>query len=112
MTETIERMILAFIVISAISILCLVLMFIIKNKKANRILFYMMAVWGMALAGISAFIIPARDIVMQLLAWGFGALGAAAMMFQLCSRHANKELISKLLVVFSVMLGVLGVFLL
>ncbi len=113
MTEkTIEGIILAFIILSAVSVLGLVLMFVIKNKKVNRILFYVMSIWGMILAGISAFMIPTKDIIMQLLAWGFGALGASAMMVQICSRQKNRELISKLLVVFSVMLGILGVFLL
>ncbi len=112
MLGTIGNIILAFIIMSAVSILGLILMFVIKSKQASRTLFYMMAVWGMALAGVSAFMLPTRDIGMQLLAWGFGAMSAVAMLVELCGKQANKETISRLLVVFSVMLGILGMFML
>lgn len=108
--EIVERIILAFVIMSAVSILGLVLMFIIKDKKVNAVLFYMMSIWGMVLAGISAYLLPIEDLTMQLLVWIFGMLGMIAMLIKLCGKQEKGELISRLLVVFSVVLGILGIF--
>ena len=63
-----------FMVMSIISVMGLVLLFLLKGEKGQKAVFYFMAVWGMVIAWMTANSYPTNYIKEQLIAWAFGAL--------------------------------------
>lgn len=99
-----------FAVMSVISIIGVFLLFLIKNAKAQKVIFYVMAVYGMIIAWMNADSLPENFIGEQLIAWGLGLPGAAAVIIALCSRNEKAFTLAKALVAVSVLGGMLDLF--
>lgn len=110
--NTVEALIIAFIIISVVSIFGSVLMFVVKDPRKQAIIFYVLAIWGMVLAWQHVLGLETQNIGAQLGAWGFGSLSAVAMLVDLCAKSDKKFWISRLMVLSSVLLGILGIFIL
>lgn len=112
MESTVEVFIIAFVIISVVSIFGSVLMFAAKGSKKQAIIFYILAIWGMILAWQHVLGLETNNIGAQLGAWGFGSLSAVAMLVDICARNGNKFWISRFMVLLSILLGILGIFVL
>lgn len=100
-----------FMAMSIISVIGLLLLFLLKGEKAQKAVFYCMAVWGMVIAWMTATGYATNQIQEQMLSWGFGALAVVAILMQLCGKGKNAPLVAKLLVTASVVLGLLALYL-
>lgn len=99
-----------FVGMSVISILGLLLMYLLKGERAKAVVFYIMAVWGMAVSAMSAVSLPGNYTGQQILAWGFGFLSAAGLLVHLSARDKSRRMAAYLLVTVSVIGGVLKMF--
>ena len=99
-----------FMVMSIISVMGLVLLFLIKGEKGQKAVFYFMAVWGMVIAWMTASSYPTNYIKEQMLSWGFGALAVIALLVQICGKSEKSFLTAKILAAASVVLGMAALF--
>lgn len=99
-----------FMVMSIISVMGLVLLFLVKGKKGQKVVFYCMAVWGMVIAWMTASSYPTNFIKEQMLSWGVGALAVVALLVQICGKSEKSFLTAKLLAAASVVLGMVALF--
>ena len=99
-----------FMVMSIISVMGLVLLFLLKGEKGQKAVFYFMAVWGMVIAWMTANSYPTNYIKEQLIAWAFGALAVIALLIQICGKSERSFLRAKVLVAASVVLGMVALF--
>ena len=63
-----------FMVMSIISVVGLLLLFLLKGERAQKIVFYFMALLGMFIAWMTATGYATNQIKEQMISWGFGAL--------------------------------------
>ena len=99
-----------FMVMSIISVVGLLLLFLLKGEKAQRIVFYFMALLGMFIAWMTATGYATNQIKEQMISWGFGALEVVAVLVRLCGKSTNAALAAKLLAAASVVLGMVALF--
>lgn len=99
-----------FMVMSIISMMGLVLLFLLKGEKGQKAVFYFMAVWGMVIAWMTANSYPTNYIKEQLIAWAFGALAVIALLVQIFGKSERSFLTAKVLVAASVVLGMVALF--
>ena len=98
-----------FMVMSIISVVGLLLLFLLKGEKAQRIVFYFMALLGMFIAWMTATGYATNQIKEQMISWGFGALAVVAVLVRLCGKSKNAALAAKLAAA-SVVLGMVALF--
>ena len=99
-----------FMAMSIISVVGLVLLFLLKGEKAQKTVFYFMAVWGMLIAWMTATSYPTNYIRAQVISWGFGALAIVAVLVRLCGKGKNTILTAKALAAASVVLGMAALY--
>ena len=76
-----------FMVMSIISVVGLLLLFLLKGEKAQRIVFYFMALLGMFIAWMTATGYATNQIKEQMISWGFGARAKMQHWRQSCWRR-------------------------
>lgn len=84
-----------FMVMSIISVVGLLLLFLLKGERAQRIVFYFMALLGMFIAWMTATGYATNQIKEQMISWGFGALAVVAVLVRLCGKSKNAALAAK-----------------
>ena len=94
-----------FMVMSIISVIGLVLLFLLRGEKQQKVVFYFMAIWGMVVAWMTANSYPTNFIKAQLISWAFGALAVIALLIQICGKSERAFLTAKVLTAASVVLG-------
>ena len=99
-----------FVGMSVVSILGLLLMYLLKGARAKAAAFYVMAVWGMAVAAFSALSLPGNAAGQMIFAWGFGFLSAVGLLVHAGSRKRSAKMTAYLLVTVSVIGGILKLF--
>lgn len=99
-----------FMVMSIISVVGLLLLFLLKGERAQKIVFYFMALLGMFIAWMTATGYATNQIKEQMISWGFGALAVVAVLVRLCGKSKNATLAAKLLAAASVVLGMVALF--
>ena len=99
-----------FMVMSIISVVGLLLLFLLKGERAQKIVFYFMALLGMFIAWMTATSYATNQIKEQMISWGFGALAVVAVLVRLCGKSKNAALAAKLLAAASVVLGMVALF--
>lgn len=78
-----------FMVMSIISVVGLLLLFLLKGEKAQKIVFYFMALLGMFIAWMTATSYATNQIKEQMISWGFGALAVVAVLVRLCGKSKS-----------------------
>ena len=99
-----------FMVMSIISVVGLLLLFLLKGERAQKIVFYFMALLGMFIAWMTATGYATNQIKEQMISWGFGALAVVAVLVRLCGKSKIAALAAKLLAAASVVLGMVALF--
>lgn len=94
-----------FMGMSMISVIGLLLLFLLKGEKKQKIVFYFMAVWGMLIAWMTVNSYPTNFIKEQIISWAFGTLAVIALLVQICGKSERSFLTAKVLAAASVVLG-------
>ena len=111
MLDSLALLVIVFMVMSVVSVLGVLLIFLAKNEKLKKGLLYFLSVWSMFIAFFSAQSLPPYMTGGILLAWGIGALGAAAMIIQICGKKESRFAAARILAVISVVAGMIDCFL-
>lgn len=110
MLDPLGALVITFIVMSIVSILGVVLMYLSRNEKLKKAIFYFLAVWGMVIAYCNVLSTPEMWTESIILAWALGALSVVALLIQVCLKKENRFQIARILVTLSVVAGMIDCF--
>ena len=110
MLDSLSLLVIAFAVMSVVSLIGVVLLFLLKNEKINKGVFYFLAVWGMIIAYCNVRSIPLYMTGEILLALVWGLFGVAALLVQLCMKNEKRYNLAKGMVLVSVIAGMIDCF--
>ncbi|MBQ9990159.1 MAG: hypothetical protein IJP31_04350 [Lachnospiraceae bacterium] len=112
MMNPLDALVIVFLVMSVISVIGLILLYLAKNEKIKKGIFYFLTIWGMVIAWCNAAGIPDGWFGEIVLAWILGGLSIAALLFQLCTKGEHRFKIARILVTVSVIAGMVDTFML
>lgn len=98
-----------FIIMSVVTIIGVVLLLIIKNEKANRIVLYIMAAWGILISVMNITSLPINWIIWRIAAGACGLAGLAGGIVRFIAKEDLKT-VSALLTIVSVLAGMIMLF--
>lgn len=99
-----------FICMSIISGLGILLLYLIKEEKKKKIIFYSLSVWGIIIAVFSATSLPTNYVGSQLVSWGIGVLSIIGIIVYLKAKTKLQYQVAYLLTTASVVFGMLKLF--
>ena len=102
----------AFIEMSVISILGLLLMYLLKNERAKAVAFYCMSVWGMAISVLNAITLPSNYTLSRMIAWGLGFLSVVGLIIHVRAKSKSQRMAAYILVTISIIACMLKIFIL
>lgn len=111
MLDSLSLLVIAFVVMSVVSLIGVVLVHLVKNETAQKGIFYFLAVWGMLIAWCNVQTYPIYMMEGIGIAWAIGALSVIGLLVQLCMKKENKFKIARALVTISVVAGMIDCFL-
>lgn len=110
MMDPLGALVITFMVMSLISVIGVVLLFLAKNVKVKKGIFYFLVVWGMVIAYCNVLGTPLMWTGSIVLAWAWGSLSVVALLIQLCMKKENRFAIARVLVTISVVAGMIDCF--
>jgi len=108
--DPLGALVITFMVMSLVSVVGVVLLFVAKNEKLKKGMFYFLAIWGMIIAYCNVLSTPGYMTGDIILAWALGALGVVALLIQLCMKKENRFKIARILVAVAVVAGMIDCF--
>jgi len=108
--NALDLLVLVFMGLSAVSLLAVCLMFLMKKVAVKKVCFYFLALEGMALSVLNALMTPASFPGELAIGWGLGSLSIAALLFELCGKGEKKSMIARILVAVAVVAGMFNAF--
>ncbi|MGN0289761.1 MAG: hypothetical protein ACI4DQ_09125 [Lachnospiraceae bacterium] len=111
MMDPLGALVILFVVMSVVSVIGILLMYLTKEEKVKKGIFYFLAVWGMMIAWINVKGIPPMWIGEIVLACALGGLSVIALLIQLCLKKENRFMVAGILVTISVLAGLVDCFL-
>lgn len=103
-------LLIAFMVMCVVSGVGFALLFLLRDERMKKIIFYILAVWGMGIAALGAMSLPSNYVPAQLLSWGFGFLSVVGILVHLKAKSKTQLGIAYLLVLVSIVLGMMKLF--
>lgn len=111
MMTALDYMVIVFMIMTAVSLLAIVLMFVLKHPLAKKVIFYFLAAQGMLIAWLNALMTPFTYPGELALGWGLGGLSVAALLMALLGKTEKVTKIARVLVAVSVVVGMINAFL-
>ena len=87
MFDALGALVITFVVMSVISVIGVILLYLAKNEKVKKGMFYFLSIWGMIIAYCNVLGTPAMWTEEILLAWGLGGLSVVALLIQICLKR-------------------------
>ena len=110
MLDSLAALVIAFMVMSLVSVVGVVLIYLVKNEKVKNGLFYFLTVWGMIIAYCGVRSTPSYMLSQVIITFAIGALSVVALLVQLCMKSEKKFQIARILVTISVVAGMIDCF--
>ena len=110
MLNSLDLLIIVFMAMTAISLLAICLMFLVKHPTVKKVSFYFLAIFGMLVAVLNHLMTPFTFPGELAIGWGLGGLSVAALLMTLLSKNEKLRKIAPILVVVSVVFGMLNAF--
>lgn len=110
MITALDALVLVFMGMSALSLLAICLMFLIRKDLVKKICFYFLALDGMAVSVMNALMTPGTFPGELAIGWGLGALSIVALLLQVCGKDEKRFMIARILVTVSVIAGMFNAF--
>lgn len=111
MPDPLGMLVITFVVMTVISIIGVLLLYLAKNEKVKKVIFYLLTVWGIVVAYCNVISDPLYWTGSIVRAWGLGALSVIALLIQLCMKKESRFKIARILVTISVVAGMIDCFL-
>jgi len=103
-------LVITFWIMSIISVAAIALVFLCKNEKLKKGLFYFLAVWGIIVAYCGVLSTPGYMIAEILITIALGALGLIAVLVERFAKKENRFQIARVLASVSVVAGMIDCF--
>lgn len=110
MLDPLGALVITFVVMSVVSVIGVLLMYLSKSEKVKKGFFYFLTVWGMIIAYCNVLGTPETWTESILLALALGGLSVIALLIQLCMKKENRFKIARVLVTVSVIAGMIDCF--
>ena len=110
MLNSLDALIIAFMIMSLVSMIGVILIYLVKNEKMKKGLLNFLTVWGMIIAYCGVRSTPSYMISSTIVTWAIGALSVVALLIQLCSKNENRFKIARILATVSVVAGMIDCF--
>lgn len=110
MWETLDLLVITFIVMSVISVLGLAFMYLVRNEKVKKGIFYGLCIWGIIVAWCG--FLSTRLLGTNYLALALGALSIIAFLIQMFLKKEYAFTIAKILITVSIVAGMVNCFIL
>lgn len=110
MMNPLDALVITFLVMSVLSVIGVSLLYLAKNEKIKKGIFYFLAIFGMIIAWCNVAGIPDAWFGEIFLAWMLGGLSVVALLLQLCTKWEHRTKIARILVTVSVVVGMLDTF--
>ena len=110
MMNSLDLLIIVFMAMTAISLLAICLMFLVKHPTVKKVSFFFLAIFGMLVAVLNHLMTPFTFPGELAIGWGLGGLSVAALLMTLLSKNEKLHKIAPILVVVSVVFGMLNAF--
>ena len=101
-----------FIAVSAISVLGLALLLLVKNEAVKKGIFYALSVWGMLLAVYAASSLPTNYVLQRVETFGIALLSVIGLLIHLGAKANAMRYAAYGLVAVSMFLGIMKLFVL
>lgn len=111
MMNSLDLLLIAFFVMTIVSVLAVLIQFLLKDEKKKKIVFYFLVAWSLVITWCNIQTTPEYMTVELVKAFAFGALGIAALLVQLCCKGDKKFFVAQILATVSVLGGILDTFL-
>lgn len=108
--DPLGALVITFFVLSIITIVALTLMYLLRNEKVKKGIFYFAVGWSIIVTWCNLLMAIGFELSGLLSAFGLGALGIGALLYQIFSKRENKFLISRILVTISIVAGMMDCF--
>ena len=112
MMNALDYLVIVFMIMTAVSLLAIVLMFLVKHPVAKKVTFYFLALLGMLVAWLNALMTPFTFPGELAIGWGLGALSVAALLMALLGKNEKMTKVARILVAVSVVAGMMNAFIL
>ena len=99
-----------FIGMSVISGLGILFLYLIKDAQRKKRVLYLLAVWGMIIAVMSATSLPSNFLASQFIAWSIGLLSVVGLLVHVKAKTKSQYNVAYLLVTISVVAGMIKLF--
>ena len=108
--DPLGALVITFFTFGIISIAALVLMYLLRNEKVKKIIFFFAVGWSVIITWCNVLISSfwPEEIMIALV---IGALGIVALLYQILAKRENKFLIARILVTISIVVGMIDCFL-
>lgn len=110
MMDSLALLVIAFMVMSLVSVVGVILLYAVKNTKVKKGMFYFLAIWGMIIAYCGVLSTPAYMLSEVVISWLLGGLSVVALLIQLCMKNEKRFQIARVLVTISVVAGMIDCF--
>lgn len=110
MWDPLGMLVITFIVMSVVSVIGLTLIYLLKNEKVKKGIFYFLCVWGMIITWCSVLATPEYMLGSIFITFGIGAMSVVALLLQICVKKENTFTITRILVTISVIAGMIDCF--
>ncbi len=108
--DPLGALVVTFFVMSIISILALVSIYLLKNEQVKKTLLYFLSVWGVIVAYCGVLATPPYMMSEILITVAFGVMAIVALLMYKFSKKENKFQIARVLVSISVVAGMIDCF--
>ena len=110
MLDALSLLVIAFAVMTVVSVIGVALLYLIKNEKVKKGIFYFLVVFGLIIAYCGVRSTPMYMAGQVLVTCMWGSLAAIALLVQLCLKKENSFNIARILVTVSVVAGMIDCF--
>ena len=110
MMDSLELLVITFMVMSLVSVVGVILLYAVKNEKVKKGMFYFLAIWGMIVAYCGVLSTPGYMLGETIISWALGGLSVVALLIQLCMKKEKRFQIARVLVTISVVAGMIDCF--
>ena len=110
MFDGLGAIVITFMVMSVISVIGIVMLYLSKSEKLKKGMFYFLSVWGLVVAYCNILSTSLLGMEGVLIAGGIGLLSVIALLMKLCLKKENTFQIARILVTVSVVAGMADCF--
>ncbi len=110
MMNSLDLLVIVFMAMSAVSLLAVCLMFLMKNETVKKACFWLLTLQGLLVSWLNAMMTPLGFPGELAFGWIFGGMSVAALLLALLGKGEKHIRLARILAAASVVLGMINAF--